>query len=678
MNPDGVEVCDDDNLDEDCNGVADDDDSAATGQQTWYPDTDGDGYGDGDGTTVSVCDEPSGYSLDGTDCDDNDVVAAGGGVEICDGLDNDCDGSADWDLNVPNDYATIGEALAAASDGDTICLAAGTYTELVDFDGLSVSIEGYEGSGSTIIDGDGDGPVVAASSGETASLSGVTITGGEFFVGAGLYVDNADVVLDDVIIDDNSCTESADACYGIVYTNEATLVFSDVDITNNYVSNAQSSTYDYNYGMTLFIDSTVDWQTGSIADNFMEGSGSSTYNYNYGGALYAQDSDMTLNAVDITDNTTESTDASYDYVYGMLYLYRSGLDFSEGEISGNSNTSDYYSYHFISSYYGSDIQLSDVDFTENELMSAGSSSCYAYYFLYNYYSDFYGENVLMADNTQQANCGSTAYAYYNLYNYYGTFELSDSDWSSNRQEGISSGGSAYAYYRAYNYYGLLNLDRVRYADNTQDANSTTGSAYSYYGFYNSNGRINWTNVVFSGNEKSATAASSAYAYYGFVYNSSSVVNMENVDFVGNSSTAGTVYSGIFYDSSNSATNVVNTTFANNTITATSGYANIYYSTYSQSSSSVGTFDMAYSNTYNNTGLTDDFAWSGGATATYTGTNGNIAADPMYSDTSSTDSVDWDLALSSSSTLIDAGDPSILDVDGSTSDIGAFGGPGGNW
>jgi hypothetical protein len=58
----------------------------------------------------------------------------------------------------------------------------------------------------------------------------------------------------------------------------------------------------------------------------------------------------------------------------------------------------------------------------------------------------------------------------------------------------------------------------------------------------------------------------------------------------------------------------------------------------------------------------------------TGTDGNISVDPLFLDISSPDPLDWDLHLDLSSTLIDAGDPTILDPDGSPSDIGAFGGP----
>ena len=57
-----------------------------------------------------------------------------------------------------------------------------------------------------------------------------------------------------------------------------------------------------------------------------------------------------------------------------------------------------------------------------------------------------------------------------------------------------------------------------------------------------------------------------------------------------------------------------------------------------------------------------------------GTDGNISVDPMFLDTSSPDPLDWDLHLDQASPLVDAGDPSTLDPDGSPSDIGAYGGP----
>ncbi|MEL6343272.1 MAG: putative metal-binding motif-containing protein [Myxococcota bacterium] len=66
--PDADELCDDE--DNDCDGTIDEDVIDAV---TWYLDSDGDGYGDPD-TTTTACDAPSGYVIDGTDCDDGSSV----------------------------------------------------------------------------------------------------------------------------------------------------------------------------------------------------------------------------------------------------------------------------------------------------------------------------------------------------------------------------------------------------------------------------------------------------------------------------------------------------------------------------------------------------------------------------------------------------------------------------
>lgn len=57
----------------------------------------------------------------------------------------------------------------------------------------------------------------------------------------------------------------------------------------------------------------------------------------------------------------------------------------------------------------------------------------------------------------------------------------------------------------------------------------------------------------------------------------------------------------------------------------------------------------------------------------TGTSGNIAVNAKFTSAST-----YDFTLKSTSALINAGDPATLDADGSRADIGAYGGPGGDW
>ena len=62
-----------------------------------YVDGDEDGFGDDQSQPVQSCDAVKGMVADNSDCDDNQALAYPGGIEICDGIDNDCDGEIDED-----------------------------------------------------------------------------------------------------------------------------------------------------------------------------------------------------------------------------------------------------------------------------------------------------------------------------------------------------------------------------------------------------------------------------------------------------------------------------------------------------------------------------------------------------------------------------------------------------
>jgi hypothetical protein len=77
--------------DDDCDGSVDD---GASGGDTWYSDGDGDGFGDAGASTVA-CDAPPGSVADSSDCDDDDAAVSPDATELCNGADDDCDGTVD-------------------------------------------------------------------------------------------------------------------------------------------------------------------------------------------------------------------------------------------------------------------------------------------------------------------------------------------------------------------------------------------------------------------------------------------------------------------------------------------------------------------------------------------------------------------------------------------------------
>jgi hypothetical protein len=87
--PGAQEICND-GFDNNCNGTVDE-----TTGSSWYVDTDSDGFGDAIGTLVA-CDQPTGYVLNSSDCNDNNASINPSATEVCgNSIDEDCDGIDD-------------------------------------------------------------------------------------------------------------------------------------------------------------------------------------------------------------------------------------------------------------------------------------------------------------------------------------------------------------------------------------------------------------------------------------------------------------------------------------------------------------------------------------------------------------------------------------------------------
>ena len=608
----------------------DDEDPAINPETLWYADFDNDGYGQTAYTTQS-CEKPTGYGAGADDCDDEDPWVNPGQDELCDGLDNDCDG----DIDEPDAADAVDWLLDGDGDGYGVagteergCVAPEGYAELGDdCDDAEPLVNPGASETCDLRDNDCDGVVDHAYQvpGDFDSLQSALdgLPEGEgACVSGGTYYENLDWTrdvtlrgwIDEEVVLDGGYTTSIVTVTGT----------SDAVLGEMVVQGGQAA-----WGAGIYVDSGSFRLEGSTLSGLGCISGLSCD----GAAVYVKNGGTAV----VSGVEVSGVELSHDRsLYGLFHCDDSGsLEIRETQVVDNLIEIDGGYDAFWQGYQTNDC-ASDLDgfsLSGNIVHATGS--------LYGWSARGSGAKVdadgwQVSDNLLQTDGSLHAQLLYS--SSHTTFNGTHLSMLGNE---IWAAGSTYGWV-------------IRGSGSTA---SVGGSTFVV------------NNLIVAGNEVLNTNTSASL--YGGIYLYGSSMILNNADFVDNSvSSYKSAYTPWFYNSSSSSLTARNVNALNNDFVGTSiARADFYYS-----AATSAAVDLDYMNFVDNTGGENLLYRSGSWTPAIT----SYELDPSYTDLGG-DAWDWDLQMSSGSPLVDAGDPAILDADGSRSDMGAYGGPeGSSW
>ncbi len=666
IHPDADELCNE--VDDDCDEEIDEDD--ALDVSTWYLDYDNDSYGDPETSDID-CNQPSGYVADNTDCDDTDVAQYPGADEYCNGEDDDCDASVDEDhaVDATTWYADDdGDEYGDATSWDVECEKPFGYvadntdcddTDATQYPGADEYCNGEDDDCNGTVDGrageDGSSRYSAYHKNGYGDAATTTTACDQ----PTLYVaDDTDCDDTDGAVNpgaDEICNGYDDDCNGDADGPES------LDAGDWYEDNDEDG---YGDDASVVTDCIQPAETIAI-----------------GGDCDDTNDEINPAATEICDEVDNDCDSSNDYDIIV------GVDeASIGDAINSAATGE--SICVLNDTYSESVLLDKELIIEGQsrdytvIQGDGTSPAFTLYnlnatsgttvsnltisggggpigsALYSLDSDAFLFDVLMRDNTAGGSSSDTCS---------GTIIYADGpydllmDGIEIRDNVTTCGtvqGQIYMEDSA-----AISMDHLRMTGNDVMAyNSANGGFHCYYC------ELSITNGIIAGNNVMPAPGDDAISIQGgLFYITVSPVDLTNVTIHRNSFAAGdsgSIQSGILYGTDTGIT------ITNTSITATETLA-------PSVTASIATSQATFA--YNNFWDFQDppFSYLSDPMTDPT----TVEDDPLFIDDTDTDPANWNLQLTpgtSGSPLIDAGSGSIFDTDGTRSDIGAYGGPGGDW